>query len=71
LEVLAGAEPVLERIEWIYTEAQFEELYQEAPLANDIFSYLYQRGFELCRMMSVRADDEGNMMECDMLFRRI
>jgi|SRR5215469_4494526 len=71
LEVLAGAESVLGRIDWIYTEARLVEgVYRGAPLANDIFVYLNQRGFKLQRMVGVTADDEGNMLECDMLFQR-
>jgi FkbM family methyltransferase len=71
LEVLAGAESVLDRIDWIYTEARFVEgVYREAPLVNDIYVYLIQRGFRLQRMFGVSHDNEGNMIECDMLFQR-
>jgi FkbM family methyltransferase len=70
LEVLKGAEQVLDRIDAIYCEAQFEELYKGAPLAGTVFSWLHARGFELLRMTAFRADDEGRLMECDMLFRR-
>jgi FkbM family methyltransferase len=70
LEVLKGAEPVLGRIDFIYCEAQFRELYRGAPLAGDLFSWLRARGFTLLRMAQFRADDEGRLMECDMLFRR-
>jgi FkbM family methyltransferase len=72
LEVLAGAEPVLGRIDWIYTEARFDEgLYAGAPLINDIYGYLIQRGFKLHRIIKVSHDDKGNMQECDMLFERL
>jgi FkbM family methyltransferase len=70
LEVLKGAEQVLDRIDAVYCEAQFEELYRGAPLASTIFTWLHARGFELLRMTAFRADDEGRLMECDMLFRR-
>lgn len=69
LEVLKGAEPVLEAIEFIYTEAQFQELYKHGPLFTDIFDFLSRRRFELLRMTSFRADDDGRLMECDMVFR--
>ncbi|HEX6087691.1 MAG TPA: FkbM family methyltransferase [Thermoanaerobaculia bacterium] len=68
LEVLKGAEPVLDRIEAIYCEAQFRELYRGAPLAPDLFAWLHARGFTLLRMTQFRADDGGQLMECDMLF---
>ncbi len=70
LEVLKGAEPVLDRIDAIYCEAQFEELYRGGPLAGDIFTWLHLRGFELLRMTEFRANDEGCLIECDMLFLR-
>lgn len=70
LEVLRGATSVLDRIDAIYCEAQFEELYRGGPLAGEIFTWLHSRGFTLLRMAKFRADDEGLLMECDMLFRR-
>jgi FkbM family methyltransferase len=70
LEALRGAEPALDRIEAIYCEAQFEELYRGGPLAGEIFAWLHARGFELLRMTAFRADDKGRLMECDMIFRR-
>jgi FkbM family methyltransferase len=69
LEVLKGAEPILDRIEFIYAEAQFQELYKNGPLFDEVFEFLSKRGFELLRMTSFRADDLGRLMECDMIFR--
>ena len=72
LEVLAGAEPVLGLIDWIYTEARFNHgIYAGAPLVNDIYVYLIQRGFKLHRISNVSHDQKGDMMECDMLFERL
>lgn len=70
LEVLRGAEEILPRIDWIYTEAQFQELYRGGPLFTDLFEHLHQHHFELIEMSSFRADDQGRLMEADMLFRR-
>jgi FkbM family methyltransferase len=69
LEVLRGAEEILPRVHWIYTEAQFQELYAGGPSFTDTFAFLNARGFDLVRMTSFRADDEGRLMECDMIFR--
>lgn len=69
LEVLKGAEPILTDIDFIYTEAQFQELYKGGPLFEDIFAFLSERQFELIRMTSFRTDDDGRLMECDMVFR--
>jgi FkbM family methyltransferase len=69
LEVLKGAEPVFNRVEYIYVEAQFQELYKGGPLYSDIFEFLNQRGFDLLRMTAFRTDDGGRLMECDMIFK--
>lgn len=69
LEVLKGAEPILRLIDYVYTEAQFEELYQRGPLFTDIFEFLCARDHELLRMTAFRSDDAGRLMECDMIFR--
>lgn len=70
LEVLRGAEEILPRIDWIYTEAQFQELYRGGPRFTDIFEHLYHRHYDLIEMSAFRADDDGRLMEADMLFRR-
>jgi len=69
LEVLKGTEPILDRIEFIYTEVQFQELYKNGPMFDEVYEFLNRRGFELLRMTSFRADDDGRLMECDMIFR--
>jgi FkbM family methyltransferase len=69
MEVLKGAEPVFDMVEFIYAEAQFQELYKGGPLFHDLFEFLNRRQFELVRMTSFRSDDEGRLMECDMIFK--
>lgn len=69
LEVLKGAEAVLDSVQFIYAEAQFQELYENGPLFQDLYVFLHQRQFELVQMTSFRADDDGRLMECDMIFR--
>lgn len=70
IEVLRGAEKVLDRVDWIYTEVQFLELYRGGPHADDIKTFLAEHGFDFVRSVSLRHDDSGQLMECDMLFRR-
>lgn len=69
LEVLKGADAVLDRVEFVYAEAQFQELYKGGPRFTDLFDFLNIRSFDLVRMTSFRKDDEGRLMECDMIFR--
>jgi len=70
VEVLEGAGDALERTDYVYAEAQFRELYRGAPRFEDTFRFLNRRGFELLCMAPFRVDDKGELMECDMLFRR-
>lgn len=70
LEVLEGAGAILDRTDYVYTEAQFRELYRGAPRFEETFRCLHGRGFELLCMASFRVDDAGELMECDMIFRR-
>ncbi len=70
LEVLKGTGRFLERVDYVYTEAQFQELYIEGPRFDVTAEFLIQRGFDLVRMTSFRTDDVGRLMECDMIFRR-
>lgn len=70
LEVLAGADETLPRVRWIYTEAQFQELYAGAPLADDVVVWLTARGFELMEMTACRTTGDGHLMEADLVFRR-
>lgn len=70
LEVLKGAGEFLQRIEWIYAEAQFQELYAGGPMFDETARFLHARGFDLVRMAAFRFDEQGKLLECDMLFRR-
>lgn len=71
MEVLKGACRTLPAIEYIYTEAQMQELYNGAPTYNSIFSFLSNRGFMLERMTSFRFDTNNDLFECDMIFKNI
>ncbi|MFI5295196.1 MAG: FkbM family methyltransferase [Thermodesulfovibrionales bacterium] len=68
LEVLKGAGRALPNIEYIYLEAQFQKLYKNGPLFDEVFEYLNCNEFDLLRMTEFRTDDKGKLLECDMLF---
>jgi FkbM family methyltransferase len=69
VEVLKGAESILSKLEYIYAEAQFQELYKGGPLFTDLCEFLSTRGHRLLRMTCFRWDDAGKLMECDMIFK--
>ncbi|AWK90191.1 FkbM family methyltransferase [Azospirillum thermophilum] len=47
LDVLLGAERLLERVLFVHTEVEFEPIYVDQPLFPDIDRFLRARGFEL------------------------
>ena len=70
LEVLKGAEHSLKITDWIYLEAQIQELYVGAPTFSEIASYLKSRRFAIVRMCAFKYDENEELFECDMLFKR-
>ncbi|WP_448208336.1 FkbM family methyltransferase [Azospirillum sp. sgz302134] len=47
LDVLLGAERLLDRILFVHSEVEFEPVYKDQPLFPDIHRFLRDRGFEL------------------------
>lgn len=68
LEVLQGAEGVLESFAAILVECSFAELYAGQALADDIVGYLGQRGFRLTGVFSPTYDRVGRCLQADFLF---
>lgn len=69
LEVLKGAREYLPSIEYIYLEGAFKPLYENQPLVNDLQKFLRTENFSLERMCAFRTDADGDLLECDMLFK--
>jgi FkbM family methyltransferase len=69
IEVLKGAEPVIPYVDYIFAEAHFQEMYKGGPLFTDLFDFLNAKGHQLVRMTAFRLDDDGKLMECDMIFK--
>ena len=69
LEVLRGAEGVLPRITEILVECSFDEFYGGQALADDVVSYLHERGFRLRGVFSL-IRDELRCLQADFLFVR-
>lgn len=57
LKALKGAEKMLNEVAFVYTEVSYEELYLNAPLADEIESFLKSLGFR--RVMSRRLPHDG------------
>jgi len=68
LEVLRGAAEVLDRIQYIYVECSFLELYKNQAVASDIIDYLANYGFSLGGVYNLCRDKKGVAVQADFLF---
>jgi FkbM family methyltransferase len=72
LDVLAGAEMTLKRVDEVLVECSFVELYQGQALASEVVAHLHARGFGLTGIHSVvRNDVDGTCLQADFLFSSI
>lgn len=67
-EVLMGIADSISKIDAIYVECSFIELYLGQKLAHDIFDYLFKLDFEFKGVFNVSYDSEGNAVQGDFLF---
>lgn len=70
LEVLKGSEELLPRVQHIYVELSFVELYSGQPLASEVISYLHLNDYQLAGIFNVAQDEAGRSVQADMLFSR-
>ncbi|MEZ5933827.1 MAG: FkbM family methyltransferase [Alphaproteobacteria bacterium] len=70
LEVLKGSQDLLERIDVIYVEASFVELYQGQPLAEEVIDALARQGFHEQARHNLCRDRKGRLVQADFLFER-
>lgn len=69
--VLSGAAEILDRVQVIYTEVFFEQLYAGAWLFWDTNEFLSQRGFKLCGLSNIVHAPDGDLMQANATFRRL
>lgn len=70
LDVLRGADRVVDSFDEIFVECTFVELYEGQALADDVVAYLRERDFRLVGLWSMWHDDQGACIQADFLFRR-
>jgi len=71
LDVLAGSERLLSRIDAVEVEVSFVALYEGSPLVRDLIEYLHGGGFELRSLEGHGEDsDTGEMVQADAIFLR-
>jgi FkbM family methyltransferase len=69
LDVLKGAASILPRMQWIYVEASFVELYEDQALAHSVIAYLANHGFGLHGIYNPAYDAGGRCVQADLLFQ--
>jgi FkbM family methyltransferase len=70
LEVLRGAERLLELADEVFLEASFMEFYSGQALAGEVIAHLHGRGFELSGVFGMKRDRAGRCLQADLLFGR-
>ncbi len=68
--VLSGSTGVLEKIEFIYTEASFVELYSGQILAHELIEFLSRLGYVLRGAYNLSHTDAFGPTQADLLFKR-
>jgi FkbM family methyltransferase len=70
LEALRACGDLLDRFDYIYAEASFVELYEGQVLADDLVTWLHERGYETVGSYGSSSDAQGRSIQTDMLFIR-
>jgi FkbM family methyltransferase len=69
--VLTGGAQVLDRVQVIYTEVFFEQLYAGAWLFWETNEFLSARGFKLCGLSNIVHAADGDLVQSNATFRRL
>ena len=70
LDVLHGAERLLESVDEIFVECSFVEFYAGQALIGEVIAHLRERRFRLAGVYSVVYDRAGRCLQADLLFAR-
>lgn len=70
LELLKGADKILEHIDGIYVELSFLPFYDSQPLADEVIEWLARRRFYLAGVYHLAYSKQGQAVQADMYFRR-
>lgn len=69
LEVIKGAQGLLPKVEYIYSEVQFLPLYLDAPIWTDIIHYLWDQQFFPLVMGGFCFSKNAEPLQADILFK--
>jgi FkbM family methyltransferase len=68
--VLLGSEKLFNKIDDIYCECSFLELYGNQKLASDVIDFLGQKNFLLAGLYNLCFDNSGNPIQADFHFKK-
>ncbi len=68
LAVLRGAKATLSKIEYVYVECSYLELYSNQSLVDDVYAFLADAGFGLIGVLNTTYDQSGRAIQSDFLF---
>ncbi|MGA7966535.1 MAG: FkbM family methyltransferase, partial [Gammaproteobacteria bacterium] len=68
LPTLQGCEDLLSRFAWVYVECSFIELYEGQALADEVITWLRERGFALSGVYNMSYGRSGRAIQADFLF---
>jgi FkbM family methyltransferase len=70
LEVLKGIGSGFDRIDEAFIECSFVELYEGQALADEVITYLLERGLRLAGIHGISYSLDGSALQADLFFRR-
>ncbi len=71
LDVLAGAETTLQRVDVLIVETSMVELYERQPLFHEVYEFLRARGFVFAGSFDQILDPSGGaVLQADAIFLR-
>jgi len=70
LPVLTGAQETLQRVEHVFVELAFREMYRGGCTFDEVYRFLVDRGFQLLEVSENVRDSQDTLEWVDALFRR-
>jgi len=68
LDALKGADKILKNTKLVFTEIEFTELYNDAPLFSHIDLFLRPHGFRLLNFYSLWTHPDGQLTSGDAIY---
>jgi len=70
LEVLKGCKSILDKIDYIYCECSFIELYKNQAIYSQVCEWLYDHNFSVTSIYNPSYDHKGQMVQADIYFKK-